>query len=123
MTNSDEDHYSAPRMKKAAASCGLCCARSTKAFLAAAARSLLLLKERPRKSACFLCCAERNRPCSQSNLPHFRDVSGMQNVNFCCSLLLPLACQTVGPYIALGMTCTMQHGGNMITITILIVQA
>ena len=33
---------SIPRMKKAAASCGLCCASSTKAFLAAAARSFSL---------------------------------------------------------------------------------
>lgn len=73
-------------MKKAAASCGLCCAKSTKAFLAAAARSLLLLKERPRKSACFLCCAERNRPCSQSK-PNQTDVSGVQNINLSCSPL------------------------------------
>jgi hypothetical protein len=50
-------------MKKAAASCGLCCANSTNAFLAAAALSLSLSKERPRNSACFLCCALLNRPC------------------------------------------------------------
>ena len=58
---------SVPRMKKAAASCGLCCASSTKAFLAAAAQSFSLSKGRPRNSACFLCCALLNRPCMISS--------------------------------------------------------